>query len=297
MSARGFRAGIVGTLLAIDAVTVEVANDLERVGVNAVLLKGPTISRWLYDLPDERPYDDIDMLVRERDLAAAEAVLRNGGFRFVHDDWHGRIWLRGPINVDLHRRIVGLAADPDRVFEVVLGSSERFDLGRGSIRMPSAPARALLVALHAAQHGPDLPHPLEDLHRAVERLPVETWGEAAALATDLGAQEAFVVGLDLLPEGAVLRERLGFEPRPWQGAPEVTAGLLRFAATRGPKDKAALVVREVFPTRDYLRAHYGLARRGPAGLLAIRVWRPFSLLLRVGPALSAALAVRRRTGA
>jgi hypothetical protein len=294
MSGRGLQAGIVGTLLALDAVTAEVADDLERAGISVVLLKGPTISRWLYDAPNERPYDDIDVLVRERELSAAEVVLRRGGFRFVHDDWHGRIWLRGPINVDLHRRIVGLGAGPDRVFEVVLGSSERFQLGRGSIRMPSAGVRALLVALHAAQHGPDLPHPLEDLRRAISRLPEQTWQEAAALATQFEARDAFATGLDLLPEGASLRGRLGFDPHPWTGVPEVTTGLLRFAATPGARSKASLLVREVFPTRDYLRAHYGLARRGRAGLLATRAWRPFALLLRLGPALSAALAVRRR---
>jgi len=294
MSTRGLQAGIVGTLLALDAVTAEVADDFERAGISVVLLKGPTISRWLYDAPGERPYDDIDVLVRERELRAAEDVLRRGGFRFVHDDWHGRIWLRGPINVDLHGRIVGLGAEPDQVFEAVLGSSERFPLGRGSIRMPSSAMRALLIALHAAQHGPDLPHPLEDLRRAVARLPGETWEEAADLAGELDARRAFATGLDLVPEGAALRGRLGFEPHPWTGVPEVTTGLLRFAATPGARSKASLLLREVFPTRDYLRAHHSLARRGRAGLFATRAWRPFSLLLRLGPALSAALAVRRR---
>jgi hypothetical protein len=294
MSAPGLQSGIVGTLLALDAVTAEVADDLERAGISVVLLKGPTISRWLYDAPSERPYDDIDILVRERELRAAEDVLRAGGFRYVHDDWHGRIWLRGPINVDLHHRILGLAAEPDRVFEVLLGSSERFELGRGSIRMPSPAARALLIALHAAQHGPDLPHPLEDLRRAIERLAEETWEEAALVATEFDARDAFATGLDLLPEGASLRGRLGFDPHPWAGVPELTMGLLRFAATPGARSKASLLVREVFPPRSYLQAHYGLARRGRAGLLATRAWRPLSFLLRLGPALSAALAVRRR---
>lgn len=287
-------AGIVGSLLALDAVTAQIADDFERAGIPVVLLKGPSISHWLYDPPSERPYDDIDVLIRERDLAGAESVLRGDGFRFVHDDSHGRIWLRGPISVDVHRRVVGLEAEPDRVFEVVLGSSARFDLGRGSIRVPSEAMRALLVALHAAQHGPDLPHPLEDLERAVARLPEETWREAAALAAELDAEEGFVVGLDLVPEGSVLRERLGYEPRPWRGLPEVTTGLLRFAATEGARNRLALVFHEVFPTRDYLRAHNKLARKGRAGLLAARAWRPFSLLLRLGPAVSAAWSVRRR---
>ena len=287
-------AGIVGSLLALDAVTAQIGDDLERAGLPVVLLKGPSISHWLYDRPTERPYDDIDVLVSERDLRAAEAVLRSDGFRFVHDDWHGRIWLRGPISVDVHRRIVGLEAEPDRAFDRILGSSERIELARGSIRIPSEAMRALLIALHAAQHGPDLPHPLEDLRRAAARLPLETWQEAAALAKELRAEKGLGIGLDLLPEGSALRERLGLEPQRWTAVPELTTGLLRFAATQGAGAKAALVMNEVFPTRDYLRAHYAVARRGRAGLLLARAWRPVSLLLRLGPALSAAIALRRR---
>jgi Uncharacterised nucleotidyltransferase len=287
-------AGVLGTMLALDAVTAQIAAELERVGVPVILLKGPTISRWLYDGPTERPYDDVDVLVREEDLERAEAVLEEIGFRFVHDDWHGRIWLRGSINVDLHRRVVGLGADPRDAFDVILESAEPFDLGRGWMRMPSAPVRTLNLALHAAQHGPGLTHPLEDLRRGIKRVPEETWREASAAARELDAEEGFASGLDLLPEGTALRNRLGFEPQVWTGVPELTTGLLRFAATKGAKEKTTLVVHEVFPTRDYLRAHYSLARRGRGGLLAARAWRPVSLLIRLGPALSALVALRRQ---
>ena len=114
------------------------------------------------------------------------------------------------------------------------------------------------------------------------------------MARELDAEESFASGLDLLPQGAALRQRLGFELQVWTGVPELTTGLLRFVATKGVKEKTTLVVHEVFPTRDYLRAHYGLARRGRAGLLAARAWRPVSLLIRLGPALSALIALRRR---
>jgi len=287
-------AAVLGTMLALDASTAQVADELEQLGIPVLLLKGPTISRWLYDGPTDRPYDDVDVLVREDDIPATEHVLEAIGFRFVHDDWHGRIWLRGSINVDLHRRIVGLGVEPAKAFEVILATAEPFDLGRGRILIPSLPFRALALALHAAQHGPGLDHPLEDLRRGIERLPELTWREAAGLARELEAEEGFASGLDLLREGAALRESLGFEPRAWSGVPELTTGLLRFAATEGARDKSALVVREVFPTRDYLRAHYALARRGRAGLLATRAWRPVSLLLRIVPAISAVVALRRR---
>ncbi len=284
---------VVGVTLALDAIAVEVAAALDEDGIPNLLVKGPAIGRWLYDAPGERPYDDIDLLVREPDLARAEQTVQRLGFRFVHDDWHGRVWLRGPVNLDLHRRLAGVAADPAKVFERLYADSEPLPLGRGSVRVPSAEARALHLGLHAAQHGPGLASPLEDLRRGLERLPDSVWAGAAGLAGEFSVQPEFAAGLDLLPEGRELNARLGQEPGGLVENPGITAGVRRFAATSGIGPKTRLVVREVFPTRDYLRAHAPLARRGRLGVVLARVWRPFSLLFRLFPAL---IAVARSRG-
>jgi putative nucleotidyltransferase-like protein len=274
-------------MLALDAIAVEVVAAFDDDGIPNLLIKGPSIGRWLYDVPGERPYDDVDLLVREPDLDRAEQVLRRLGFRFVHDDWHGRVWLRGPVNLDLHRRLAGVAAEPTRVFDTLYAESGSLALGRGSVRVPRDEARALLLALHAAQHGPGLTSPMEDLRRGLARLSDSVWAGAAGLASELGVQPTFAAGLDLLPAGQKVNERLGLEPGSRIEKPGITAGVRRFAATPGIGPKTALVVREVFPTRDYLRAHSPLARRGRLGVFLARVWRPFSLLLRLFPALVA----------
>jgi hypothetical protein len=258
-----------------------------------LLVKGPAIGRWLYDAPWERPYDDIDLLVRESDLARAEQIIQRLGFRFVHDDWHGRVWLRGPVNLDLHRRLAGVAADPAKVFDRLSADAEPLSLGRGSVHVPSAEARALHLGLHAAQHGPGLTSPLEDLRRGLERLPDSVWVGAAGLASEFSVQPEFAAGLDLLPAGQELNARLGQEPGALVENPGITAGLRRFGATAGLGRKAELVVREVFPTRDYLRAHAPIARRGRVGVVLARIWRPFSLVFRLFPAL---IAVARSRG-
>ena len=79
-------------------------------GSRQLLLKGASIARWLYDSAGERVYDDVDLLVRDSQLAQAERTLQGRAFRFVHDDDHGQVWLRGPVNVDLHRRLTGIKA-------------------------------------------------------------------------------------------------------------------------------------------------------------------------------------------
>ena len=138
---------------------------------------------------------------------------------------------------------------------------------------------------------------LEDLRRALERLPDEIWADAAALAAEVDATTAFAAGLRLLPKGANLAERLGLSTALTTlvamraaTAPVVSEGLMSLAATPGLVAKMRLIAREVAPTSAYLRTHFPFARRGRLGLALARVWRPIWLLLHLGPAL---LAIRR----
>ena len=286
--------GKIGVMAALDAIAVEVTATFESAGIPTLLLKGASIRLWLYDSAEERLYDDIDLLVRDSQLGQAERTLRAEAFRFVHDDDHGQVWQRGPVNVDLHRRLTGTKAPPDQVFDRLLADSEWLELPRGRVRVLSPPARALTILLHAAQHGSTWESPLRDVRRALERLPRETFEDAAALAGEIGAVQAFAAGLDTLPEGAALRAELGLDSdlRRQELDPPVTEGIRRLRSTQGARAKAALLAREVFPTRAYLRTHVPLARRGTLGLWLARVVRPFLLFVRLGPALMAA----RRSG-
>jgi hypothetical protein len=108
----------------------------------------------------------------------------------------------------------------------------------------------LIVALHAAQHGDrwqplhDGDHwlqPVHDLHRALERVDLETWRRADALAWELGAGPEFAAGLRLDPTGADVADRLGVgdtTPRVVRllGTPQPPTawGLERLISTRVP---------------------------------------------------------------
>jgi hypothetical protein len=54
--------------LARDVATAEVVEALRAAGVRSIVLKGPSIARWLYADGQPRPYGDTDLLVSPADL-------------------------------------------------------------------------------------------------------------------------------------------------------------------------------------------------------------------------------------
>ena len=142
----------------------------------------------------------------------------------------------------------------------------------GEFDVLDEPARAVQVALHAAQHGHAEPKPMEDLRRAL-RLESETWRQAAALATELDAVDAFATGLRLLPEGQVLALRLGLDVPSSAlafirarslGSPAESFHLLM--RTRGVRARTRLVFRGMLPTPSMMRTQSARARSGRWGL-------------------------------
>src|SRR4051812_25325716 len=73
-------ATIVAGNLRVDWATAEVLRAFGDSGVKTLLVKGPSVVRWLYEAHDPRSYIDCDLLVRPGDLSAAEHVLENRGF-------------------------------------------------------------------------------------------------------------------------------------------------------------------------------------------------------------------------
>jgi putative nucleotidyltransferase-like protein len=295
-------AGHVARMLVLDAAALELTGTLNEAGVETILLKGPSISRWVYWEDDFRPYSDLDLLVAPGDLRGSLRVLTGLGFERVHSDAHAELLLRrsDQVMVDLHRLIVGVGLRPEDAWAELTSETEPFALQGGEVVALSPAGRAFHVVLHAAQHGARDAKPLRDLAQGLERLPQATWEEAAALARRLRAEAAFLTGLRLLPAGRAIAESTGVsEQRSVEAAlragtaPPAALGLYRFFNTPGAGPKAQLLASELFPSAAFMRAWTPLARRGPAGLTAAYVWRPLWLLLRLGPALHAWQRARR----
>ena len=296
--------------LAIDAVTAEVVRALRAEGIRAIVLKGPSLAAWLYDDGTPRPYVDSDLLVSPGDHARSERVLQRLGFEQRPPEApppelglpHSRGWdrPRDGAQVDLHRTLFGLGVAPEEAWAEVSRITEPMAVGGEQVEVLDLPARALVVALHAAQHGEEYPGPIEDLRRAVARAGDEVWAEATARAAKLEVVQTFASGLRFIPEGRRLAERLpvfSAELIASATAPRSVArlalGFERLAATRGTRAKLRLVARELFPSAAFLRWWSPLARRGRLGLLAARLWRPLWLTRH---ALPSYLAWRRAHG-
>jgi putative nucleotidyltransferase-like protein len=274
-----------------DTATVEIVHALESSSVPAILLKGPSIARWLYEDAEERHYWDIDLLVPPAELTRAESVTAGLGFeplaseptRIDRESHHER-WYRSRDNVcvELHRGFHGVQAPDAELWDELTHDTEPLPLGvEGEVRVPAPAARTLLVGLHAATAAPKQT-PLEDLRRAVRQVPVETWKESAALARRLRAEPVFAAGLALVPEGADLAVRLGLTgtPSPEQllwSSPPTAMGFERLARTPGFGAKVRYIARELAPPPELLRQLDPLARRGAAGVVAAYVRRPFRL--------------------
>lgn len=294
--------------LAVDLVTAEVVAGLRELGVHAILLKGPSFARWLYDERALRPYNDCDLFVSPDDFKRAEELLETTGFRrfgieSIPGDWPraARTWVRGDGEaVDLHHTFVGIGVSDADAWAALSGELETMRVGGVDVDVLPPAARAMTVALHAAKDGSRVAKAVHDLGHAVERLPEEVWTEAAALATRLEAGAAFVVGLRRSPAGAALAERLQLSysmsvatALRAEGAPPLAIGIDWFLNERGVCQRALLVVRKLFPPPTFLRAWKPVARKGPGGLAVAFAWRPFWVVWHVGPALRAWWRARR----
>ncbi|MEJ7784960.1 MAG: nucleotidyltransferase family protein [Solirubrobacteraceae bacterium] len=289
----------------LDRLAVAVVSQLRSAGVRAVLLKGVTLERLLYDAGEHRPYGDVDLLVAECELPVAEVTLAALGFsRRIedsdfpgHEPLHGLPWTRGSSDlatVDLHTTLPGVAVARPTAWRVLCDETAQINLDGAWVEVLTPAARALHVALHAAHHGTAAELPMQDLGRALARLPPEAWPHAARLAERLGAVEGFAAGLRLLREGEDLAQRLAL-PRNQSidqalkagSGPRLAAGLLRLRQVSGPRAKAKLVATVLVPTPAWVRWWSPLARRGRVGLFLSYLAFPFWVLLRLPGALVA----------
>lgn len=287
----------------LESTLAEITRYLSGRGVRPLLLKGPAFARWLYDDPRQRSYGDLDLLVDPQQFEAAMGGLMELGFEPRSSTlrsnerrgfWHAHLVRAGapgtfPVKVELHHTLALLFESPSVVWRRLTEGAQSIEVAGEPVSVPSAPASALIVALHAAQHaivyGPWL-QPLEDLRRAVERSDLETWRAASQLASALHVGPAFAAGLRLEPSGRAIAERLGLGQRPLRAARDLAVtpaavGIDRLIATPGASSRLALLASYLVPSRRFMRHSSPLARRGTLGLVGAYVCRPFQLAWRL----------------
>jgi len=294
--------------LANDHVTRALLAGLGQRGQRAILLKGPSLRRVLYDPSDVRVSSDIDVLVDKRSLDAVEAALPDLGFRYLgvtvaeRNRRRRRAWVHEQtgIPLELHTSITGMDASPEVVWEVLSEETEVAPIGPCSVEILNRPATAMHIALNVAHHGRANAKTMADLERALERVSPDTWRAAAALAARVDAVPAFAAGLHLDLRGdAVLRD-LEIDARPTldvalraETAPPLAQGLGWLAELPTTRARIGFVVRSVFPPPDFMRVWAPSTRRGGMWLAAAYCWRPLWMAVRLPEALRAWRRARR----
>jgi hypothetical protein len=297
--------------LHVDALTAEAVSALREASIRSILLKGPALTRWLYDDGARRPYADCDLLVEGANVDSAERILAKLGYRRAGLDTIRGDWPRHAITfvrlahemIDLHRTLVGVDGSDTELWGIMSLGTEWIRLCGVEIEVPSRPARALILGLHAAKEGSRDAKIRHDLGHALERVPFEVWRDAARLSQRVDASEAFAAGLRSKPAGARIAAEMGLPStmsvmvalRAAEGPPPMTAGFDWLVHSRGVRQKVFVLVRKLFPPPAYLRGWKLIARRGSGGLVLAYLWRPFWLGWHSVPAVRAWL--RGRTDA
>ena len=248
------------------------------------MLKGPSIVRWLYTDGTDRPYNDCDLLVAPEEFDAAGQTLRSLGYEPLLDRWGLPVWWYGHavpwahpgggVGVDLHRTLIGVGINPAAAWRVLSADTDSVVVADRVVPCLGLPARAMYVALHAAQHGPGT-QPALDLERALATGDDELWLRAAAVAATLDANAAFVAGLRLTPTGARLATRLALrdvrsvttELRA-STPPPLALGFEQLARARTMRARAEIVWRNLAPSPRLLRATNPRAAGGRQGPVA-----------------------------
>ncbi|WP_249020814.1 nucleotidyltransferase family protein [Conexibacter sp. S30A1] len=293
--------------LRIDHAAAAAVSALDDSGIPSVILKGPSITRWLYEPEDARAYVDCDLLVAPDTFAAAVQALIKAGHHPELDELSMPSWWRehalttfsvdGSM-VDLHRNLPGVGADDALLWSTLSAVTDPILVGGVAARTLTKPGRLMHAALHAAQHG-GASRDLDVLARALERVGEETWREAAELADRLDAAAAFTRGLMMLPGGVELVAGLGLNPAPSlevelrAASARQALTVARLHQTRGLRARLALVRHKLFPPVTFMRKWSALARRGRLGLALAYLYRPLWVARRTPAAVRTWQAARR----
>ncbi len=131
----------------------------DRLGARLVHVKGAALDPTLVP---RRSYSDADVLVHPGDLPAVLSGLRDHGwdlintFAYSSSFEHSATFRHEDFGLlDVHRLFPGTGPTPEAAFETLWSGRQATSLGGRPCAVPSRPAQACLLLLHAARAGND----------------------------------------------------------------------------------------------------------------------------------------------
>jgi hypothetical protein len=188
---------------------LRLAVELEAEGIPALLAKGPVLAHKAYGDVAMREFLDLDLVVRERDRRAAEALLSRRyrrcrtklrADRHRAEDYETVFRHESGAAVELHWRLhvprEGFAIDYDRLFS---GAVRTTLFGREILDL-SPEEWIVQLSIHGARHRYHRLHWLVDLAALITSHTGIDWLRVEALATEARARRCVYLTLFLLEE-------------------------------------------------------------------------------------------------
>jgi Uncharacterised nucleotidyltransferase len=219
----------------LDVQCMRIASALAAAGIEPIVLKGPAFDQLLFDGARAREYSDIDLLVDPTRREGAEKLLEQLGFRRAAVRakpprpieraglavgllvaTHATAWLRDrdQFVLDLHHTLPLVGASAEDTWRALDAHRATITVADAEVETLDRTASALMIALHAAHHGPRWKRAHTDLQRACALLDRECWTAAAQLARRLKADAAMGIGLGTVGDGRALADALGLTAKP-----------------------------------------------------------------------------------
>jgi hypothetical protein len=218
----------------LDAQYTRLASAFEAEGLRVMLLKGPAFDQLLFAGARKRGYSDIDVLVEPGSAERAAGLMEQLGFQraekraLARFGWrvgltvgllapsHATAWIRDRdrFTVDVHHTLPLVRASAEQVWHALDAHRATIAVVGTPVQTIDRPASALLIALHAAHHGPSWRRAHTDLQRACQVLEPDCWHAAGQLARELKAETAMGIGLGTTPVGGAIARELGLRTEP-----------------------------------------------------------------------------------
>lgn len=184
---------------------------MEAAGIDTMAYKGPVLSERLHGNPTLRDYDDLDLLVRERDVGKATRFLQAEGLRpwfELEPDQEGRLGdsqyarhfgnAETGVAVDLHWGFAQpyLSAGIDEA--TIWADPQEVALGPVRLRTLADPLLLLVLCVHGSKHEPQPWNRLKwivDVAGLARLIPGDRWGPLVMQARALHLERPFLLGL------------------------------------------------------------------------------------------------------
>ena len=284
------------------ACIAELVTELDKAGIESMLLKGAALLLNHYRDAGARNMDDFDLLIHPRDVEAAAQVLHEIGWSNQNDcqprdiarllraqhAWH---FYRGPIeNCDLHGRPVPCCYSPS-VAELFWQSAKTTAVNGHGVKVPCATDQLFHICLHGLRwHNPPKIHWVADALTVLRSPEAIDWDRMHRLACEGAMQDGLFEALHYLRsawnapipqdcldrlDGAQMKEWERREHRLLQNTQPQLLDIFRWHIYRfrrvRPLDESWRRMPALIGFPQYLAAAAGSARPGWTGLVR-RFW-------------------------